>query len=377
MHSSTQKTPASLEELLNGPALQPPDGVVPNFTDPRRLTQVMLAVELLFLLSTTIAVLVRLYTKLIINRKGNLEDLLCTISWGLFVAIFVLIQWGGVVGAGRHQWDVRLKDLKHFLYALHIISIVNGCVVLTIKASILLQYVTIFSIGQRRWFFWTCHTFIWLNVVFYTTCFFLEIFSCKPISKAWDPFIATGSCPINVEYLNIAASSINVISDLAILLLPQGIIWRLKMDTSKRLGVSLIFATALLACIFASVRLYYGVILYYSDDITYYTSMFAIHMCAELGLAIVVSCLPAFPKFVRTMNQTTLFSKISTSLYTLLGVGKDKSTNKETSYHAQNQVGFGRKPRQDTFQRLVEQHELQSAFREDNRGTVTSRVETC
>lgn len=98
MNSSTQQTPASLEALLNGPALQPPNGVVPDFTDPRRLTQVMFAVELLFLLCTTIAVLVRLYTKLIINRKGTLEDreslfttlsllfladhlVLCTISW--------------------------------------------------------------------------------------------------------------------------------------------------------------------------------------------------------------------------------------------------------------------------------------------------------
>ncbi|CCD50499.1 hypothetical protein BofuT4_P088980.1 [Botrytis cinerea T4] len=228
MNSSTQQTPASLEALLNGPALQPPNGVVPDFTGPRRLTQVMLAVELLFLLCTTIAVLVRLYTKLIINRKGTLEDreslfttlplqfladhlVLCTISWGL-----------------------------------HIISILNGCIVLTIKASILLQYVTIFSIGERKWFFWTCHTFIWLNVVFYATCFFMEIFSCKPIAKAWDPFMTTGSCPINVKYLNIAASSINVISDLAILLLPQGIIWKLNMNASKRLGVSLIFAAALL-----------------------------------------------------------------------------------------------------------------------------------
>ncbi|TGO73839.1 hypothetical protein BELL_0327g00020 [Botrytis elliptica] len=187
----------------------------------------------------------------------------------------------------------------------------------------------------------------------------MEIFSCKPISKAWDPFITTGSCPIKVKYLNIAASSINVISDLAILLLPQGIIWKLKMNASKRLGVSLIFATALL------------------DDITYYTSIFAIHMCAELGLAIIVSCLPAFPKFIRTVNQTAIFSKISTSLFTLLGVGKEQSTDKETSHHAQRQIGSGRKPRQDTFQRLVEQHELQSAFREENKGTVTSRVEVC
>ena len=117
MNSSTQQTPASLEALLNGPALQPPNGVVPDFTGPRRLTQVMFAVELLFLLCTTIAVLVRLYTKLIINRKGTLEDheslfttlplqfladhlVLCTISWVCYYCcslVAVCINYLGLI----------------------------------------------------------------------------------------------------------------------------------------------------------------------------------------------------------------------------------------------------------------------------------------
>ncbi|KAM0311737.1 hypothetical protein ACHAO8_006954, partial [Botrytis cinerea] len=78
-----------------------------------------------------------------------------------------------------------------------------------------------------------------------------------------------------------------------------------------------------------------------------------------------------------TINQTSFFSRISSSLYTMLGIGKEQSVDKETFYHVQKQVDLGRKPRQDTFQRLVEEHELQSAFREENKGTVTSRVEAC
>lgn len=119
-----------------------------------------------------------------------------------------------------------------------------GCIIFAIKAAILLQYITIFSSAARGLFFWVCHSLIWVNFVFYAICFFLEIFSCNPIAKAWDPFIMTGTCPVDVLVLNIAASAVNVASDFIILLLPQALIWRLKMSSQRRLGVSIIFAAA-------------------------------------------------------------------------------------------------------------------------------------
>jgi hypothetical protein len=120
-----------------------------------------------------------------------------------------------------------------------------GSIIFFIKASILLQYIRIFSSGDRGIFFWSCHTLIWLNFVFYTASIFLEIFSCRPLAKALDPLITTDTC-LSVMDLNIAAASINVASDFTIFLLPQPIIWGLHMTVKKRLGVSLIFAAALL-----------------------------------------------------------------------------------------------------------------------------------
>lgn len=127
----------------------------------------------------------------------------------------------------------------------HIGSIMYGCIVFTIKASILLQYINIFSTADRGKFFWICHTLIWLNFVFYTSCFFLEIFSCKPLAKAWDPLIETGTC-IDTRELNTASAAINVISDLTIVLLPQPLVWRLHMDTRKKVAVSAVFSAAIL-----------------------------------------------------------------------------------------------------------------------------------
>jgi hypothetical protein len=115
-----------------------------------------------------------------------------------------------------------------------------------LKAAILLDLIRIFSPkGQRGAFFWTCHICIWLNVIFYTTCTFLEIFACQPREKLWNKLLPGGKC-INSNALTLASGIINLPSDLVIFILPQRIIWNLHLSRRKRFGISTIFAVALL-----------------------------------------------------------------------------------------------------------------------------------
>ena len=66
---TTQETPNSIWEL---PALAPPEGVVPNFVDPENLAYTSLWIVLLVI--ATVFVWVRMYTKIRITKKANLED---------------------------------------------------------------------------------------------------------------------------------------------------------------------------------------------------------------------------------------------------------------------------------------------------------------
>ena len=84
-----------------------------------------------------------------------------------------------------------------------------------------------------------------MNFVFYLISSLLEIFSCTPIRKAWDPLVVGGHC-LNVYTINVAAAAINTTSDLIILLLPQHVIWRLQMSLERRIGISAIFFTGIL-----------------------------------------------------------------------------------------------------------------------------------
>lgn len=113
-----------------------------------------------------------------------------------------------------------------------------GICILFIKLSILLQLLEIFGRG-KDFFFWFCHVTIWGNLLFYLIYTFVQIFACHPLSKSWD-FLTTGSC-LNIRLLNVIAGTLNALSDVIILILPQLRIWRLQMTVRRKIAISTVF----------------------------------------------------------------------------------------------------------------------------------------
>ena len=96
----------------------------------------------------------------------------------------------------------------------------------------------------RNAFFWTCHSLIWLNCIFYLILGFGNIFACSPLKKSWNPWIE-GHC-VDFRALNIIAAVINTVSDFTILIIPQHTIWNLRMTLKKRLGISALFLVGIM-----------------------------------------------------------------------------------------------------------------------------------
>lgn len=95
----------------------------------------------------------------------------------------------------------------------------------------------------------TCYSILVVNSLFYSSGVIASALSCRPYVRIWDRRVP-GTC-INTMILDMASSAFNVISDVAILALPQNIIWRLQMTTRRKIGLSLIFAIGLMYAISA------------------------------------------------------------------------------------------------------------------------------
>jgi hypothetical protein len=121
-----------------------------------------------------------------------------------------------------------------------------GVISLLLKATILLQYLRIFIVpGLRSYTFWALHILLFANVVFYIAFTFLQIFACNPIAKYWDWTIVEGKC-IDIFAINVSGATVCLVSDLAILLIPQRALMKLNMPRWRIWGLSALFAIGIL-----------------------------------------------------------------------------------------------------------------------------------
>ncbi|KAL4860851.1 hypothetical protein BDV12DRAFT_204625 [Aspergillus spectabilis] len=311
-------TPEQRQILLDGPAGSPPPGQVSNLEDPPTEQIVARVTILSFWILCSICLFIRLCTKIFVIRRINLSDCNMFLAWGVFMGFLTTAWVSNEVAPAADQWNMRLRDLISLLYYFHAGSIMYGIIIFFIKASILLQFLEIFM-HQGDYFRWTCHGLIWANFLFYFISTFLEIFACRPLSKAWDLLNTTGSCPVDTNLLNVTASSVNALSDLIILVLPQTRIWKLQMARRKKIAVSAVFLVGALASAASVVRLAYAVLLFTThNNVSYFGYLAGLWTIPEIACGIIAGSLPATPKFFRSLSRAILASKWGSSLQTLI-----------------------------------------------------------
>lgn len=115
-----------------------------------------------------------------------------------------------------------------------------------IKAAIILQYVQILApirTGNEVMFYGN-----WgILVSFFIFCIidvFTTLFMCYPREGIWNP-LARARC-LNDEATHFASVTINILSDLIVLLLPIRSVWKLRIKLTKKFWISLLFGMGLL-----------------------------------------------------------------------------------------------------------------------------------
>lgn len=109
-----------------------------------------------------------------------------------------------------------------------------------IKISILLLYIEVFASRGFRMVAYAGVAF----VSFFWIGFFISIcVQCRPFEKNWNQEIP-GHC-VNLSAETIGGACINMVIDLALVVLPTPVIWRLHMTLKKKVVVNLLFSLGL------------------------------------------------------------------------------------------------------------------------------------
>ncbi|KAI1747027.1 hypothetical protein F4782DRAFT_535808 [Xylaria castorea] len=289
---------AELQAILNSPALPPPANVHPNFENPPNNNRLALGITIAALVVTTLAVLMRIHSWIYVMKHytGRVEAFLVVAGYGSFLA-YIILSFRVInteIGFFVHQWDVLVKDTIPFSKTIYFGGLVYNSAILPVKAAILTEWMRIFSPRTRNGFWWTCQILLWFNVLYYTAATIVEARQCTPQAKVWDPTVQGGYC-LDTKTVELTSSSINIVSDLVILLAPQHVIWRLQLSKAKKLGVALIFAVGVFGFISAIFRLVATHDYLVSKDATYAVSPVAFWAVAEMTSVFLVYGMPSIP----------------------------------------------------------------------------------
>ncbi|KAL4995489.1 hypothetical protein BDV10DRAFT_174606 [Aspergillus recurvatus] len=295
-------------QWFTGGALPPPPGVEPNFEDPPSQLHGNIALHASFLSVATLAVAMRLFTRLrILRMKLGTDDLFCVLAYCLTVTFTGLMSYCFSRGIGRHMWDVPMgwltRTLKYFTIAQYVYILLTA----TVKLAFLFFYYRIFP---RHLTVRYCVTFgIAFVAVSHLTLFFLTIFSCVPVSHAWD-VSSPGRCwmPGVLPYTSGALSSA---TDLYVLLLPIRTLWALNITTWKRVRLAAVFSLGILAFAASIVRLGMTHVLTSSPDATWNISSISKWATIEANTGIICACLPLLPALLDRYRATNFGSSLN------------------------------------------------------------------
>lgn len=111
-----------------------------------------------------------------------------------------------------------------------------------VKMSILLLYLRIFPIILFRRFDFLCIAFLTISLLVTTP---MVIWQCKPFRAAWDYSIDNPRC-LKIATIAYANASINIITEVSILILPLPVLRTLHVSRRKKIALISVFSVGVM-----------------------------------------------------------------------------------------------------------------------------------
>ncbi|KAI6246650.1 hypothetical protein HI914_04826 [Erysiphe necator] len=236
----------------------------------------------------SIFVALRCYSNYQISKKLWWDDGFLFISTVFFLAFQCLTFWGTSYGFGLHIWTANTNHWPGLLFFEWLWEIIYIIVQTMTKVSVLLLYYRIFP---QLWFRRVLFTLIGGMFIHFIVFTAVIVTACKPIRSFWDKMV-DGQC-LDTRPVGLIGSAFSILEDVVFLCLPIPLIWKLKLQTSRKIGITLILTIGVIACAASIVRLRYLYQYNQTFDQIWENYLIVILSQIELSLSIICVCFPA------------------------------------------------------------------------------------
>ncbi|KAH7329669.1 hypothetical protein B0I35DRAFT_474242 [Stachybotrys elegans] len=318
-------SPRQQDDVLNSPALKAPEGITSNIENPPNHNDLGHALLIVYMILVIASALMRGSARLLTPELIKLQDYIALAALAFFGTYMWLNFWFmDVCGFFVHQWDITLRQFFDVLRIVFLASNMYDCTMLSLRVAILLEWVTIFSPpgSQRRWLYLTCMSVMGFNILYFICSTTAHNFECIPYERIWNRTIPGACADFRPEY--VVTSSINLVTDLVIFLVPQRTIWGLQMSLKKKLGLAFVFFVGMLGCACAAIRFVQSTIYSGTDDTAYSITGITLTNTAEMTCGFLVFCVPSSVKLLWRKGVTT---RIMGSLRPWISGSRTKQTD--------------------------------------------------
>ncbi|KFY47069.1 hypothetical protein V495_02109 [Pseudogymnoascus sp. VKM F-4514 (FW-929)] len=270
----------------------------------------IVAIGTVFTTMAAILVSLRFFARFVIIRSPGWDDFLIFCSMVTSIALTALTAKQVRYGLGRHQAslapEVALENLKALWQAIIVYYISLGFV----KSSIIVQYLRIFVDKRMRTICWSLLVVVTLYSL---TTVFLAAFTCYPFRFFWDVNAVGPHTCLDQKSLWFANASLNIVSDIVVLICPMPALSQLQLPKRQKIGVLVVFAIGGVTVIMSVLRLHSLYIISISTDVSWDNVGASTWSMVELNTGITCACLPMlkslitrfFPRFLGSSRYTS------------------------------------------------------------------------
>nr|XP_036578222.1 uncharacterized protein CTRU02_11723 [Colletotrichum truncatum]KAF6785423.1 integral membrane protein [Colletotrichum truncatum] len=188
------------------------------------------------LVLATVFVGLRFWARWTVGFHYGLDDWFMVVGL-LFTFVAGALNYAMIAqGLGRHAVTLSLNQQVEFLKLLLAFECIYVTAVMFVKLSLLLMYRRIFP---SRGFKISAIILGAITIAWWISIVLVCVFQCTPVAKAYMPWI-DGTC-IDLKASFIGNAIPNILTDVAILCLPIGQVWRLQVTLVQRLSLCFMF----------------------------------------------------------------------------------------------------------------------------------------
>ncbi|KAL1969780.1 hypothetical protein VTN77DRAFT_7289 [Rasamsonia byssochlamydoides] len=271
----------------------------PNYVDPVTRGNGIIVTNIVFGVLGTLAVLLRVYTRVWITSTFGADDVLIALAAGFSLAMMITMSIASnKYGWDRHIWDIppsKLSDSNKF----NLIFQVTFSLASSLTKLSLLWFCRRL-IGNGGKVTVNYHGLaLFGTIIFVSVCLvvfvLIMLLQCRPMKAYWDLMPTYPYHCINGEAFILSASIMNTITDLLTTLIPISLVWRVKLPKRQRIAVISIFGLGILVNVAGAFRTFYvhRTMVAKDHDSTWVGWPTCITASVEIGLGLIVASVPA------------------------------------------------------------------------------------